>query len=38
LRTDVQIIRPGARFHDDRGVEMWNTVARLLAKLEARTA
>jgi DNA polymerase-1 len=38
LRTDKQIIRPGARFHDDRGVEMWDTVARLLAKLEARTA
>jgi DNA polymerase-1 len=30
LRTDVQIVRPGARFHDDRGVEMWATVERLL--------
>jgi DNA polymerase I len=38
LRTDVQLIRPGARFFDDRGAEMWTTVNRLLAKLEARSA
>jgi len=38
LRTDVQIIRPGARFFDDRGIEMWNTVERLLKKLETRSA
>jgi DNA polymerase-1 len=38
LRTDEKIIRPGERFHDERGLEMWKTVERLLAKLEARTA
>jgi DNA polymerase-1 len=38
LRTDVQIVPAGARFHDDRGVEMWNTVERLLGQLEARSA
>ena len=38
LRTDVQIIRPGMRFHDDRGVEMWSTIERLLKQLETRTA
>jgi hypothetical protein len=27
-----------ARYFDDRGLEMWNTVTRLLAKLEARSA
>jgi DNA polymerase-1 len=34
LPTDVQIIRPGERYFDDRGVEMWKTVERLLAKLD----
>lgn len=38
LRTDVQMVRPGTRFHDDRGVEMWRTVERLLKQLEARSA
>jgi DNA polymerase-1 len=38
LRTDVQLIRPGTRFHDDRGVEMWGTVERLLQQLETRSA
>jgi DNA polymerase I len=38
LPTDYQIIRPGERYFDNRGVEMWNTVERLLAKLEARSA
>ena len=38
LPTDKQIIHPGERFHDDKGVEMWGTVERLLAKLEARSA
>ena len=37
-RTDCQIIRPGERYFDDRGFEMWNTVTRLLGKLEARSA
>ena len=36
LPTDVQIIRPGERYFDDRGVEMWTTVNRLLQKLEAK--
>jgi DNA polymerase I len=38
LPTDYQIIRPGERYFDNRGEEMWNTVERLLAKLEARSA
>jgi DNA polymerase I len=38
LPTDEQLIRPGQRYHDDRGEEMWETVTRLLAKLEARAA
>ncbi len=36
LPTDVQIIRPGERYYDDRGEEMWNTVSRLLQKIEAK--
>jgi DNA polymerase family A len=38
LSTDKQIIYPGERFHDDKGVEMWGTVEWLLAKLETRSA
>ena len=38
LPTDKQIVRPGERYYEDRGVEMWDTVNRLLAKLEARSA
>jgi DNA polymerase I len=38
LPTDKQLIRAGQRYFDDRGVGMWETVTRLLAKLEARTA
>jgi DNA polymerase I-like protein with 3'-5' exonuclease and polymerase domains len=38
LRTDVQIIRAGGRFHDKRGVEMWTTVTKLLSSLEERGA
>jgi DNA polymerase-1 len=34
LPTDKQVIHPGERFHDDKGVEMWSTVERLLTKLE----
>ena len=39
LPTDVQIdsARASAYF-DDRGEAMWNTVTRLVAKLEERTA
>jgi hypothetical protein len=38
LPTDKQIIRPGQRFFDKRGVEMFETVTRLVAKLEERRA
>ena len=38
LPTDQQIIRPGERYFDDRGEAMWNTVTRLLTKLERETA
>jgi hypothetical protein len=38
IPTDKQVIRPGARYYDDRGVEMWSTVERLLTELEARNA
>jgi DNA polymerase-1 len=34
LPTDVQLIRPSQRYFDDRGEAMWNTVTRLVAKLE----
>jgi hypothetical protein len=38
LPTDCQIIRPGGRYFDKRGAEMWKTVERLLAKLEGRAS
>jgi DNA polymerase I-like protein with 3'-5' exonuclease and polymerase domains len=38
LPTDVQIIRPGEHYHDDRGAAMWDTVSKLLAKRERETA
>lgn len=38
LPTDQQVIRPGQRFFDKRGLEMWETISRLLAKLEERRA
>ena len=38
LPTDCQIIRPGERYFDDRGKAMWDTVTRLLTKLERETA
>jgi hypothetical protein len=38
LPTDHKIIRPGERYSDARGEAMWNTVTRLLAKLEQETA
>jgi DNA polymerase I len=34
LPTDVQIIRPGENYYDDRGEKMWDTVKRLLKKIE----
>jgi DNA polymerase family A len=34
LGTDVQVVRAGEHFFDERGLEMWTTVTELLAKLE----
>jgi DNA polymerase I-like protein with 3'-5' exonuclease and polymerase domains len=36
LPTDSQICKPGERYFDDRGFDMWNTIERLLAKLEGK--
>ena len=36
LPTDVQIVRPGERYYDDRGEEMWTTVNRLLQKMKVK--
>jgi DNA polymerase-1 len=38
LQTDKQIIRPGERFYDKRGVTMWNKVTELVAKLGEQVA
>ena len=38
LPTDEQIIRQGERYHDDRGLEMWNTVYRLAGLKEVASA
>jgi hypothetical protein len=38
LPTDSQIVRPGERYFDERGKEMWDTVADLLAKREQGAA
>jgi hypothetical protein len=38
LGTDVQVVRAGEHFFDERGLKMWTTVTELLAKLEARVA
>ena len=37
LRTDEQIIHAGSRYYDERGEAMWNTVTKLMVKLEAQT-
>jgi hypothetical protein len=34
LPTDVQLVRPGERFHEERAEEMWGTINRLVTKLE----
>jgi hypothetical protein len=34
LPSDVQIIQPGECFYDKRGVEMWETITRLVTKFE----
>ena len=38
LPTDKQIILPGQRLYDKRGVSMWETVNRLMAWREERAA
>jgi DNA polymerase-1 len=38
LPTDDQVVRPGEHYRDKRGIEMWNTVTRLVAKLEQAEA
>jgi hypothetical protein len=38
LPTDVQLILPGQRYYDERGQAMWNTVTKLVTKLEERRA
>jgi DNA polymerase-1 len=38
LPSDKQIVRPGERFFDKRGAEMWDTVTRLVAKFEQRVS
>jgi DNA polymerase I len=38
LPTECQIVKPGEHYQDERGVAMWATVARLVAKLERETA
>jgi DNA polymerase-1 len=34
LPTDEQLIKPGQRYFDERGETMWNTVTKLVNKLE----
>src|SRR5262245_26375327 len=38
LPSDCHPIRPGERYFEKRGVEMWETVTELLAKRERETA
>jgi DNA polymerase-1 len=38
LRTDSQLIRPGEHYYDARGKKMWDTVTRLVTKLEESVA
>jgi hypothetical protein len=38
LRSDEQIIKPGGHYFDERGDKMFQTVNRLIAKLEAKSA
>jgi DNA polymerase I-like protein with 3'-5' exonuclease and polymerase domains len=38
LPTDAQMVRPGQRYYDERGEQMWNTVNKLIAKREEQTA
>ena len=36
LRSDVDIVRYPDRYHDERGVQMWGTVSRILDDLETQ--
>jgi hypothetical protein len=38
LRTDCQIVHAGEHYFDDRGLAMWETVTRLVTKLEEQRA
>ena len=38
LPTDQQIVRPGEHFTDKRGAQMWDTVSRLVDRLESKRA
>jgi DNA polymerase-1 len=38
LPSDQRIIRPGEHYADKRGLSMWQTVSRLLAKLQEQRA
>jgi hypothetical protein len=38
LPSDCKIIRPGEHYEDDRGKGMWDTIVKLLAKLERGVA
>jgi hypothetical protein len=38
LPTDCQVVRPGERFYDARGVAMWNTVTKLATRREQGVA
>ena len=38
LPTDEQLIKPGDRYFDKRGATMWNTVTKLVNKLEQERA
>jgi hypothetical protein len=38
LPTDVQMIRPGERYFDERGEAMWNTVNKLVTRRQEQTA
>jgi hypothetical protein len=38
IGTDEQIIHAGSRYYDERGEVMWNTVTKLMKKLEKKSA
>jgi hypothetical protein len=36
LPSDKQVVQHGQPFFDKRGAEMWETISRLVAKLESQ--